>query len=143
LSRKIKSLEIKAYRMTEPQKRVLVIDDEPGIREIVAMALRAIAHWHPILAESGAEGLTKAVAEQPDAILLDVMMPDMDGLTTFQHLQDDPITQAIPVILLTAKVQIVEQQQFMKIGVTGMITKPFKAPALIAQIRQILDWYGS
>lgn len=122
-------------------KRVLVIDDEQGIRDIVYMTFIAIAHWKPILAASGSEGLAKAIAEQPDAILLDVMMPGMDGLTTFQHLQAHPRTQSIPVILLTAKVQMIKQQQFMATGVTGIITKPFKAPNLIAQMCQILDWY--
>jgi DNA-binding response OmpR family regulator len=122
---------------------VLVIDDESGIRELVAMSLMAIAHWQPILARSGAEGLAQAVTEQPDAILLDVMMPDMDGLTVFQQLRHQTQTQAIPVIFLTAKVQLTERQQFMALGATGVITKPFKAPDLIAQIRQILDWFES
>ena len=121
-------------------KRVLVIDDEEGIRDILNMALIAIAHWEPILAASGAEGLMKAAIEQPDAILLDVMMPDLDGLATFQRLHSNLLTQHIPVILLTAKVQTTEQQQFLATGVTGIITKPFKVSALINQIRQILDW---
>jgi CheY-like chemotaxis protein len=121
-------------------KRILVIDDEDGIREIIQICLEAAAGWDVLTAASGSEGLEKAEAFQPDAILLDVMMPDMDGPTTFQTLQRLPATQHIPTILLTAKAKISEQQQFIDLGVTGLITKPFKAQDLVNQIREILHW---
>jgi CheY-like chemotaxis protein len=121
-------------------KKVLVIDDEDGIREIIQICLEAAAGWDVLTAASGSEGLATAQAEQPDAILLDVMMPDMDGPTTFRQLQANTATQHIPTILLTAKAKISEQQQFIDLGVTGVITKPFKAQDLVNQIRQILKW---
>ncbi|HEY9675241.1 MAG TPA: response regulator [Waterburya sp.] len=121
-------------------KRILVIDDEDGIREIIQICLEAAAGWDVLTAASGSEGLATAQAQKPDAILLDVMMPDMDGPTTFRQLQADPTTQHIPTILLTAKAKISEQQQFIDLGVTGVITKPFKAQDLVNQIRKILHW---
>lgn len=121
-------------------KRVLVIDDEDGIREIIQICLEAAAGWEVFTAASGSEGLANAQSTQPDAILLDVMMPDMDGPTTFRQLQANAATQHIPTILLTAKAKISEQQQFINLGVTGVITKPFKAQDLVNQIRQILNW---
>ena len=121
-------------------KRILVIDDEDGIREIIQICLEAAAGWDVLTAASGSEGLATAQAEKPDAILLDVMMPDMDGPTTFRQLQADLTTQNIPTILLTAKAKISEQQQFIDLGVTGVITKPFKAQDLVNQIRKILHW---
>jgi CheY-like chemotaxis protein len=121
-------------------KRILVIDDEDGIREIIQICLEAAAGWEVLTAGSGSEGLVTAQQEQPDAILLDVMMPDMDGPTTFGHLQSNITTQHIPTILLTAKAKISEQKQFIDLGVTGVITKPFKAQDLVNQIREILNW---
>lgn len=121
-------------------KRILVIDDEDGIREIIQICLEVAAGWEVLTAASGSEGLATAQSEQPDAILLDVMMPDMDGPTTFRKLQANAATQHIPTILLTAKAKISEQKQFIDLGVTGVITKPFKAQDLVHQIREILDW---
>ncbi|HEY9823740.1 MAG TPA: response regulator [Candidatus Sericytochromatia bacterium] len=121
-------------------KRILVIDDEDGIREIIQICLEAAAGWEVVTAASGSEGLVDAQTTQPDAILLDVMMPDMDGPTTFRLLQANVRTRHIPTILLTAKAKISEQQQFIDLGVTGVITKPFKAQDLVNQIREILKW---
>ncbi|AFZ59915.1 response regulator [Anabaena cylindrica FACHB-243] len=121
-------------------KRVLIIDDEPGIRQIVQISLKAIAGWDVLLAASGKEGITVARVEVPDAILLDVMMPEMDGISTFQQMQTYSELHSIPTILLTAKAQTIEQRQFSELGVTGVITKPFKAPDLVKQMRSLLNW---
>lgn len=121
-------------------KRILVIDDEDGIREIIQICLEAAAGWEVLTAASGSEGLVMAQTTQPDAILLDVMMPDMDGPTTFRTLQANAATQHIPTILLTAKAKVSEQKQFIDLGVNGVITKPFKAQDLVNQIRGILNW---
>ncbi|NJR62259.1 MAG: response regulator [Cyanobacteria bacterium CRU_2_1] len=121
-------------------KRVLIIDDEQGIRKIVEIALKAIAGWEVLAAASGQEGLTIAAAEQPDAILLDVMMPGMDGIATFQQMQATPELRSIPTILLTAKAQTSEQRQFAELPIAGVITKPFKAPDLVKQMRSLLSW---
>lgn len=121
-------------------KRILVIDDEDGIREIIQISLEAAAGWDVFTAASGSEGLENAQASQPDAILLDVMMPDMDGPTTFRQLQANDKIKHIPTILLTAKAKMSERQQYLDLGVAGVITKPFKAMDLVKQIREILNW---
>lgn len=121
-------------------KRILVIDDDDGVRDIIQISLEVAAGWEVLTATCGSEGLTMAEAEIPDAILLDVMMPDMDGATTFKKLQSNPATQHIPTILLTAKAKISEKQQFIELGVTGVITKPFEAMDLVHQIKTLLGW---
>jgi CheY-like chemotaxis protein len=121
-------------------KRILIIDDDSNVLAVSQLALKAVGGWEVSTATSGNEGLAKAAAEQPDAILLDVMMPDMDGIATFQALQANPVTQSIPVILMTAKVQPAEQRRFANLGVAATIAKPFKAMKLPAQIRETLGW---
>lgn len=119
-------------------RRILIIDDEFDIRAVAELALKAVGGWQVSTAASGSEGLEKASAEQPDVILLDVMMPDMDGIATFNALQANPVTQSIPVILLTAKVQAADQRRFAELGVRAIITKPFKAMKLPTQISSVL-----
>lgn len=119
-------------------KRILIIDDEFDIRAVAELALKAVGGWQVSTASNGIEGLEKASAEQPDVILLDVMMPDMDGIATFNALQANPATQSIPVILLTAKVQAADQRRFAELGVRAIITKPFKAMKLPSQISSVL-----
>jgi CheY-like chemotaxis protein len=121
-------------------KKILVIEDEDGLREITQFSLEAAAGWDVSTAESGSEGLIKAEAEQPDAILLDVMMPDMDGTETFRQLQSNPSTRFIPTIFLTAKARGSEQQALIDLGISGVITKPIKPHELVEQIREILNW---
>lgn len=121
-------------------KTVLVVDDDDGVREIIQICLEAVAGWHVLIAASGEEGLSMAVEYQPDAILLDVMMPHLDGLATFKLLQANPHTKDIPTILLTAKAKVSEQQKFLNLGVTGIVTKPFEASSLVQEIKAIVGW---
>lgn len=121
-------------------RRILIIDDEYDIRAVAQLTLKTVGGWEVSSAASGKEGLVKAANEPPDAILLDVMMPEMDGVETFYALQANPATQAIPVILMTAKVQAAEQRRFAELGVAGIIPKPFKAMNLPTQVAQILGW---
>lgn len=121
-------------------KCILVIDNEYYIQEVVQIALETVENWQVVTASSGAEGILKAEKEQPDVILLDVMMPDMDGATTFQKLQANPRTQPIPVLLLTAKVQTVDQNRYQDLGVRATISKPFDPLQLPTQIADILGW---
>lgn len=120
------------------RKRILLIDDEVGICQVIQVAFKTLTPWETLVAESGPVGIALAEATQPDAILLDVMLPEMDGVTAFYQMQANPKIQAIPVILLTAKVR--EQQQFSHLPIAGIITKPFKAVELVQQIRAILHW---
>jgi CheY-like chemotaxis protein len=121
-------------------KRVLVIDDEEVVQEVIQGCLEDVVGWETLLASSGSEGLRMAAAEQPDAILLDVSMPDMDGVETFQQLLDDSVTQRIPVILLTAKVQPADQARFAALGIVGVIAKPFDPMTLADQVAAELGW---
>ena len=121
-------------------RQILVVDDDDGVREIIQLSLEMAAGWGVLTAMSGQEGIAIAKSQQPDLILLDVMMPDEDGITVFQQLQADPLTQPIPTILLTAKAQLSERRAFMQMGVNGVIIKPFQVRGLVHQINQIMSW---
>lgn len=121
-------------------RRILIIDDEEDIREVAALALEATAGWQIVTAGSGAEGIAMATREQPDAVLMDVMMPGMDGPTTFRTMQQNPLIAHIPVILLTAKVQGVDQRRFASLGVAAVLFKPFDPMTLAHQIAEALGW---
>ncbi|MBM3223494.1 MAG: response regulator [Candidatus Tectomicrobia bacterium] len=123
-----------------PTKQVLIIDDEEHIREVAQISLEMVGGWQVLTASSGRDGLAQAAATQPDAILLDVMMPDMDGPTTLQKLQATATLCAIPVIFLTAKVQATDQRRFVDLGVRGIINKPFDPMALPSQVAAVLGW---
>jgi CheY-like chemotaxis protein len=121
-------------------RKILIIDDEDDIREVAALSLETVAGWEVLVANSGAAGLERARTEKPDAILLDVMMPGMDGPSTFRELQKSPATSVIPVILLTAKVQSADQRRFADLGVRAVLTKPFDPLTLASQMEKILGW---
>jgi CheY-like chemotaxis protein len=119
---------------------ILVIDDEDDIREVAALSLETVAGWQVFTANSGTQGLARAIEHQPDAILLDVMMPGMDGPTTFRELRKNPATAKIPVLLLTAKVQSSDQRRFADLGVEAILLKPFDPMTLSNQIASVLGW---
>jgi CheY-like chemotaxis protein len=121
-------------------KCILVIDDDNGIRNLIRFSLEALTPWEVLTASSGREGLAIAQSRQPDAILLDVMMPELDGVATFGQLQTQPNTKEIPTIFLTAKAQTQEYEEHLALGIAGVITKPFKAQILVSQIKQFLNW---
>ncbi|MGD0521538.1 MAG: response regulator [Terracidiphilus sp.] len=120
--------------------RILIIDDEEDIREVAALSLETVAGWEVLVASSGAQGLACAIERQPDAILLDVMMPGMDGPTIFRELRKNPATARIPVLLLTAKVQSSDQRRFADLGVDAILFKPFDPLTLSTQIASLLGW---
>ncbi|TVP64577.1 MAG: response regulator [Leptolyngbya sp. LCM1.Bin17] len=121
-------------------KRILVIDDELDIREIVCLSIEAFSGWDTEGAASGWQGLDKARQGDWDAILLDISMPDMDGVEVFEKLQQNSQTQSIPVILLTAKVLPRDRDRFAKLGVAGVITKPFDPINIGRQMANLLSW---
>ena len=121
-------------------RRVLIIDDEPDIREVAQLSLEMIRGWEVFPAGSGLEGVRRAGEEKPDAILLDVMMPDMDGPAVLVRLQTDPETSAIPVVFLTAKVQGSDQRRLTALGAAGVLAKPFDPMTLADQMATILGW---
>jgi CheY-like chemotaxis protein len=119
---------------------ILIIDDEDDIREVAALSLETVAGWQVFTASSGTQGLARAIEHQPDAILLDVMMPGMDGPTTFRELRKNAATSKIPVLLLTAKVQSSDQRRFADLGVEAILFKPFDPLTLSNQIASVLGW---
>jgi CheY-like chemotaxis protein len=120
-------------------RRILIIDDEDDIREIAQMSLEMIAGWQVFTARSGPEGIEVASREQPEAVLLDVMMPGLDGPQTLRRLQEDARTKAIPVVFLTAKAQTSEQSRLRQLGARGVIAKPFDPITLADQVAELLD----
>lgn len=119
--------------------KVLIIDDEEDIRQIASLSLGILGGLEVVEAESGNDGVSKASSEQPDVILLDMMMPVMDGPATLAALRDNPETKAIPVIFLTARAMTNEVEKLKSMGAAGILTKPFDPTALAGQVRQILD----
>lgn len=123
-----------------PTKRILLIDDEPDIQVLTKLSLELEADWEVVTATSGKEGISLAEFQIPDAILLDVMMPEMDGLSTLAKIQTNPKLKHIPVIFLTAKAQISDRKAFYEAGVQGVIVKPFDPLTLASQISGFLSW---
>jgi CheY-like chemotaxis protein len=120
--------------------RILVIDDEDDIREVVALSLETTAGFEVLTAGSGAAGIEVAVRERPDAILLDMMMPGLDGVATFERLRAHVETRSIPVVFLTARVQASDQRRVAGFGAAGMISKPFDPMLLVEELCTILGW---
>ena len=120
-------------------RRILIIDDEEAIRIVIEASLSFTAGWTVLVASSGVEGMTMAQAEQPDAILLDVMMPGVGGIDLFHKLQAQTLTRNIPIIFLTAQAQEIERQALALLG-AGVILKPFEPEAIAHQIKTLLNW---
>ncbi|MEB3357137.1 MAG: response regulator [Synechococcales bacterium] len=121
-------------------KRILIIDDEADIQAVAQLGLELEAGWQVFTAASGLDGIDQAKRHRPDAILLDIMMPNMDGLTTLKQLKATPQVCDIPVIFLTAKSQAADRRQFYAAGVVGVISKPFDPITLASQIAGFLAW---
>jgi len=121
-------------------RRVLVVDDDEMLREVAKVALEMVGGWQVISAGSGPEAKSLARSEQPDALLLDVMMPGMDGPSTVVALQQDAATKHIPIIFLTAKVGGEGHEQWDHLPVAGVIPKPFDPMTLSAEVARLLGW---
>lgn len=104
------------------------------------MSLKITNRWTVLMAASGPEGIAIAATEQPDAILLDVIMPEVDGLATLKALKANPLTQHIPVLLLTATVRVATHQQYAALGAKAVLLKPFDPGQLGYQIARVLSW---
>ncbi len=120
--------------------KILYVEDEPDIQTVARLSLESLGGFTLEVCSSGEEALAKAPLFQPDLILLDVMMPGMDGPTTFRRLQEIPALAGVPVVFMTAKAQPQEIQHFQELGALGVITKPFDPMALPSQVRAI--WEG-
>jgi CheY-like chemotaxis protein len=123
--------------------RVLHVDDEPDIREVVALSLSLDPDLKVRGCASGGDALTTAAAWMPDLILLDVMMPVMDGPTTLSHLRQSDKTAEIPVVFMTARAQPRELEHFVSLGAEGVIAKPFDPMTLAASVRNYIAGLAS
>ena len=122
------------------RRTVLLIDDEPDIREVVELSLGSVAGWEVLTASCGADGVALASAQRPDVILLDVMMPGLDGPATLDVLRGRDETRAIPVLFMTAKAQAGELTRYASLGVAGVIPKPFDPMTLSDRVAAVLGW---
>jgi CheY-like chemotaxis protein len=122
------------------RRTVLLVDDEPDIRAVVELALGTVAGWEVLTAGGGADGIALAAQHRPDAILLDVMMPELDGPATLEALREREETRAIPVLFMTAKAQAGELSRYASLGVAGVIPKPFDPMTLHERVSAALGW---
>ena len=119
--------------------KALIVDDEDDLRKIAALSLGRVGGMGVVEASSGPEAVEMAVREKPDVILLDVMMPGMDGPSTLSMLQSRPETASIPIIFLTAKAMPREIERLVALGARGVLTKPFDPMNLAQQVRGLLE----
>ena len=120
-------------------QRILYVEDEPNIQAVARMALEDIGGFTVGIASSGVEGLVMARDFAPDLILLDAMMPGLDGIGTFRELQKDASLSTIPVVFMTAKVQPHEVASYLDLGAIAVIPKPFDPTTLSDELRTIWE----
>lgn len=123
--------------MAKDLAKILYVEDEDDIREVAQLALTAVGGFEVVACASGREAVARAAAAKADLVVIDVMMPDMDGFATLQALRRLPEAARVPVIFMTAKVQAAEVAQYRRLGAIGMIAKPFEPIDLPAEIRRI------
>lgn len=121
-------------------RTLLLIDDDDDVREIAQLSLELNAGWNVLAASSGAQGIEIARTKRPDAILLDVMMPALDGPATLAQLREDERTRSIPVVFLTAKARPAERDRLVGLDVAGVLAKPFDPMTLADQVQTTLGW---
>jgi two-component system, OmpR family, response regulator len=125
--------------MASKLNRLTYVEDEADIRAIAEFALIEFGHYEIDVCESGAEALERAPDFRPDLILLDVMMPGMDGVETFKRLRAMRQFADTPIVFLTAKAMKHETNEYMMLGANGVIPKPFDPTVLSAQVQEIWD----
>ncbi len=123
-----------------PNKTILLIDDEEYIRLIIEACFESFSNWHSISVPSCEEGLLAVANLRPDAILLDMLMHNMDGFDFLKNLRANPEFADTPVVLLTGRVDLIEPQKVAQLGVKGAIAKPFHPTQIVPQIARILGW---
>jgi CheY-like chemotaxis protein len=123
--------------MTMANKRILLINDEQGYS--AKSYLETFGGWEVMTSHSG-QGVGKAQAEKPDAIVLDVRNPRTDGIGMFQQLQSNPTTQPIPVVLLTNALHVQVRSQFAQLGLRGLIYTPHEPATLATDMAESLGW---
>lgn len=117
---------------------ILIVDDEEDIRELIAVSLMREEDYKLLEAVNGLEALHLAKTKRPDLIILDLMLPEMDGLTVYRNLREDPRTKTIPVIMLTARGRLEEKITGLGLGADDYMAKPFSPKELILRVRNLL-----
>ena len=130
-----------AYHEAVPDAKVLVVDDDPVIVKLLQVNFE-MEGYTVVTANDGAEGLERARAEHPDIVLLDIMMPKMDGLEVTRALKADEATKSIPIILLSAKAQSSDVQAGRDMGADDYLTKPFDPLELLDRVSELLGTTG-
>ena len=120
-------------------RQIMMIDDEEDIRTIGRLSLRNVGNWEVVMAPSGTEALKLLASVKPDVILLDVMMPGLDGPATLGQIREIKGLGNVPVIFMTAKVQRQEVERYLGLGAAGVISKPFDPMTLPREIMKIVD----
>jgi CheY-like chemotaxis protein len=123
-----------------PIRKILAIDDSALIREAAKIALGTIGGWQIVTAVSGEEGIARAVSDEFDAVLLDVVMPGMDGVAVAERLHSTPATSLLPIVLLTADDRLEDSERFRRVPAAGVILKPFEIPDLTRHMAVLLGW---
>jgi two-component system, OmpR family, response regulator len=118
-------------------KKILYAEDEPDVQTVVELTIQTMSNYSIKVCDNGKRLLECVQDYNPDLILLDVMMPEMDGPTTLKNLQENIKTKDIPVVFMTAKAQVHEIETFKESGVLGIITKPFDPINLCSEIEKI------
>ena len=122
------------------KRRILVVDDDDAARQAAVRSLQVMAGWDVVEAYCGAQAIESAKQHQPDAILLDVMMPAMDGPAMLGKLRATRATSHIPIVLLTAKVQAIHDGSLSHLPVAAILSKPFDPLRLANQVADALGW---
>ncbi len=123
--------------MDKVLQKIMLVEDEPDIQEVARLSLESFGNFTVHICGSGKDAIAQAPTIMPDLIMLDVMMPGMDGLTTLKLLRENPQLNNIPVIFMTAKAQANEMKHYIDSGAIGAISKPFDPVKLVAEINEI------
>ncbi len=121
-------------------RTILLVDDEPDIRELARMSLEMVGGFRVVVADSGAMAVELAASSAPDAVVLDVQMPGMDGPATLAALRGTTAGAQVPVVFLTASVQETQVAELRRLGAVGVLPKPFDPMTLPDQLRAVLAW---
>lgn len=124
--------------VTDLKPKVMYVEDDQDVATVALMSMKMIGGLDATHFRSGLEALEALSTLQPDLILLDVMMPEMDGVTLFKHIQNRPEGQGVPIVFMTARVQHAEVQSYLELGATDVIGKPFDPRKLCDRLKQII-----
>jgi CheY-like chemotaxis protein len=118
--------------------KILLVDDEEDIRRLGRLSLESVGRFATVIAASAAEALVIAAAERPDLIVMDLLMPEMDGIAALAALRADPMLRSIPVVFMTARAEPADQQRYLELGAIGVIRKPFDPMTLPGELRKLV-----